>query len=234
MTCSVLHAQTYFWNTQNGLPMMSTVPYVGMGNIDEGYFRLDKYGRYLAVEDSAFSWDDIRIVPGAFKFAGAADPSLQNWQPGGSGATLKVYKFKNNDEAFVSCQIPHSYAQGENIRVHVHWSPCDRGNEESGSYVGWKADITWANISGVFASTTTYDLSDMCTGTDDYHEITADVEMSGAGKSISSMLMCRIYRSDTGADDTWVGTLNAQSPALLEMDFHFPKDAYGSRWNLVK
>lgn len=44
-------------------------------------------------------------------------------------------------------------------------------------------------------------------------------------KNISSMLICRIYR-DTG--DTWAGTIVAQSPILLEVDFHIPMDTQGS------
>ncbi len=188
----------------------------------------------LVFDGAATVWEDMRIVPGAFKFAGTSDPTLQDWQPGGSGATLKVYKFKKNDEVFVSCQVPHSYKQGSDVYFHIHWTPCDRGNEENGAYVGWKADYTWANIHGTFAATSTVDLSDACSGTDHYHEISPSVQTTGTGKTISSMLMIRLYRSDTGTDDTWAGTTNAQSPALLEFDIHYEIDTVGSRSELNK
>ncbi len=190
----------------------------------------------IAVELESPVWDDLLISSGIFTFAGVADPSLQNWQPGGSGATFKVYKFKKNDEIYFSCQLPHSYVEGTNIRAHIHWTPCDRGVDESGAYVGWKLDYSWANINGAaFGSSGTIDMSDTCTGTDDYHEVSAGLtELDGTGMTISSMLVCRLYRSDTGADDTWVGTLNAQSPAVLQFDFHHQVDTLGSSIEWVK
>lgn len=179
-------------------------------------------------------WDDIRIVPGAFTFLGNSDPTLEDWQPGGAGTTFQVYKFLKNDEVFASCQMPHGYKEGTDLEFHLHWTPCDRGNEENGNAVGWKVDYTMANPNGVFLSSATVDLSDVCNGVDDTHELTASVTVSGTGLSISHIIMLRIYRSDTGADDTWVSILAAQSPALLEFDIHFQKDTIGSRQELTK
>ena len=181
-------------------------------------------------------WDDLLINSGVFKFAGTADPTLEDWRPGGSGTTFKGYKFKKNDEIYFSCQIPHTYKEGTNIRAHVHWTPADRGNEESGNYVGWKLDYSWANINGTaFGASAVIDMSDTCAGTDDYHEVSAGLtELTGTGMTISSMLICRLFRSDTGTDDTWVGTTGAQSPLLLQFDFHHEIDSAGSRVEWVK
>lgn len=173
-------------------------------------------------------WDDIRIVPGAFSFAGSSDPTLVSWQPGGSGATFKVYAFQKNNEAFATCQLPHSYKEGTDLYFHLHWTPKDRGDEENGVAVGWKVDYSIANTNGTFGVSATADFSDTCSGTDDKHEKTASIQVSGSGLTISSMVLLRIYRSDTGADDTWVGTTTAQSPVLLEFDIHFEIDSLGS------
>ena len=176
-------------------------------------------------------WEDLRIVPGAFQLLGSNDPTISSWQPGGAGTTFQVYKFQASDEVFFTCQIPHTYKQGTDIKAHVHWTPADRGNEESGNTVAWKIDYSWANIGTAFGSSSTVDLTDTTTGTDDYHEITSTVSITGTSKNVSSMLVCRLYR-DTG--DTWVGTSAAQSPALLEADFHFEIDTVGSRQELAK
>ena len=174
-------------------------------------------------------WTDLRIVPGAFKFAGAADPSLQDWQPGGAGATFKAYKFKKDDEAFASCQMPHSYQEGTDLEFHIHWTPGDRGNEENGNLVGWKVDYSVANpVTGVFGASATADLSDACNGVDDEHNMTDTFTVSGAGLTVSHIMVLRIYRSDTGVDDTWVGALDATSPILLEFDIHFKQNSLGS------
>jgi len=161
-----------------------------------------------------------------------AVPSLENWQPGLSGTTFKIWKFKENDEVYFSCQLPHTYKEGTDLIPHVHWTPGDRGNEESGNVVAWKLDYSWININGVFLPSSTIDMSDACSGVDDTHELASNETIDGTSKKISSMIICRLYRDSTG--DTWVGTTNAQSPGLLEFDIHFEIDTLGSRQEIIK
>ncbi len=180
-------------------------------------------------------WDDLMINSGAFAFAGASNPTLSDWQPGGSGATFKAYKFIKGDEIFFSAQLPHTYKEGTDVCAHVHWTPGDRGSEESGAYVGWKLDYSWINVNGVFLPSSTIDMSDTCTGVDDHHEVSAGLtDLDGTGMTISSMITGRLYRSDTGADDTWAGVTAAQSPALLQIDFHHQVNSDGSLQEWVK
>lgn len=207
--------------------------------MSEAFTSVGIFPRVITTDEKAIEyqdtvWEDMKIVPGAFQFVGVGDPTLVDWQPGGSGTTFKVYKFQLNNAAYFTVQVSHRYKQGTDLEAHLHWTPADRGNEESGNLVGWKIDYSWANVNGVFAPSATVDLSDACTGTDDYHEIASSVAIVGTSKNISSMLVCKVYRSDTGADDTWVGTTAAQSPALLEVDFHFEIDTAGSRQEFVK
>lgn len=181
------------------------------------------------------AWDDMQILPGAFSFPGVSDPTRSVWQPGGSGAVFTVYKFEKNDIVGFTCQVPHTYKQGTDIKAHIHWTPCDRGAAEGvGALVGWKLDISWVNVNGVFVPSTTVDLSDACTGVDDQHEVSASVAVVGTGKNISSMIAGNIYRSDTGTDDTWAGATAVLSPAILEVDFHFEIDMPGSREEFTK
>ena len=199
---------------------------IRIGNPTGGDYILIEADGTAVFKGDATVWDDLRIVPGAFDFAGSGDPVLSDWQPGGSGATFKVYKFRANEQVFFTCQVPHTYMQGEDIYAHAHWTPGDRGNEESGKTVPWALDYSWANVGAAFGASATVDLTDTCTGTDHLHEMTPDVVITGTDKHISSMLACRFYRNGAG---TWAGTTSAQSPALLEFDFHFPVDTVGSR-----
>jgi len=187
----------------------------GSGTADEIWYFL---------EEEITVWDDLRIVPGSFDFPGSHDPVLGDWQPGGSGATLKVFKFAPSDEGFFTCQLPHNYKQGSDIKCHVHWTPHSRGNEENGSTVAWKLDYSWSNIGSAFGASATADMTDTCSGADHWHEVTPEVTIAGSGKTISSMLVCRVYR-DTG--DTWAGT-GANAPGMLEIDFHYQIDSRGS------
>lgn len=178
---------------------------------------------------SATVWDDLRILPSAFDFAGSGDPSIVTWQPGGSGATFRVWEFQLDDQGFFTCQIPHTYKLGTDIYCHVHWTPGTRGNEEGTNAVAWKLDYSWANINGVFGASATIDMTDACQSTDHAHLMSPDAVIDGhtAAKGISSMLVCRIYRHDV-AGDTWAGTASGQLPILLELDFHYEIDTAGS------
>lgn len=106
-----------------------------------------------------------------------------------------------------------------------------RGVAENGRTVAWKLDYSWANINGVFGASANIDMTDTCDGVDHKHLMTPDIIISGVDKHISSMLVCRIYRD---AGDTWAGTTAAQSPAILEIDFHVPMDTQGSETHSLK
>ncbi len=175
-------------------------------------------------------WEDLRIVPGAFQFAGAADPDVSDWQPGGAGRIYKVYSFKTNDIVYFMVQIPHDYEEGTDIRAHLHWTPRNRGAIENGNTVAWKADYSWANSDAAFPSSGTVDLTDTCPGVDDAHLKTPTVAISGTGKEISSMLVFALYK-DGG---TWVGNAAGTPPAILEFDLHYERNTLGSNEELVK
>lgn len=193
-------------------------------------------GNYTQFEDDgtiefvgdAMVWDDIRINPGSFDRPGVSDPDIVAYAVGG-GANTYLWEFAKNDVASFTVQMPHNYAIGENIYVHIHWTPGTRGNEENGATVGWKIDYSWANINGTFGALATLDLSDACDGTDHKHQMTTDAVITGTGKEISSMLVCNIKRTDTGTDDTWSSTSSGQLPLLLEIDIHYPINTVGSR-----
>lgn len=175
-------------------------------------------------------WDDMRITPGSFDRPGASDPTFILYYPNGGGLGTLLPEFEVDDYACFTIQLPHTYKQGTDIYAHIHWTPGPRGNEENGKTVGWKIDFSWANIGDNFSDMQTLDLSDACDGTDHKHQMTDEVVIDGhtAPKGISSMLICNVRRSDTGADDTWVGTISGQLPLLLEIDFHYQIDAAGS------
>ena len=176
-------------------------------------------------------WDDIRIVPTAFDFAGSTDPTLVDFRPTGAGLITKLYEFALDDKAYFTVQLPHKYKTGTDIYVHAHWTPGTRGTEETTHTVGWKVIYSWANIGDTFPVMATADLSDACQSTDDQHLMTPDIVIDGhtVAKGISSQLACYITRTDTGGDDTWASSTTGQLPLLLEVDFHYQVDTMGSR-----
>jgi hypothetical protein len=186
---------------------------------------------FIEKSDESGFWDDLRIVPGAFDFAGSSDPTLSAWQPTGSGATFRVYEFDSGDEVFFTVQIPHTYKEGTNLMAHVHWTPRARGVAENGNTVFWRLDYSLTNVDANFPASSTQNLHDTCTGVNEKHEITSSQSISGVGVTISAMLVCRLYRA---AGDTWSLNTAGNRPVLLEIDFHYQKNSTGSRAESVK
>lgn len=180
-------------------------------------------------------WDDLRITPGSFDRPGTSDPDLITYNVGGGGVNSYLYEFATNNIATFTVQLPHSYKIGEDIKVHVHWTPGAKGVTESGNSVGWEIQYSWANINGIFGAMRTVDLSDTCDGTNHKHQMTSDVIIDGFPSGgdaygISSMLICNIKR----ISDSWGGTGSGNLPMILEIDFHFPIDTIGSRQSSLK
>ena len=177
------------------------------------------------------TWDDLRIVPGAFQFAGSSDPTLSAWQPTGAGATFQVYEFTNADEVFFSIQMPHKYVQGSDLKPHIHWTPRARGVAESGKTVAWKLDYTIADVDENFIASATVDLTDTCSGVNEKHEITVSETIVGTNLLISHMIIGRIYRD---AGDSWATNTPGNRPVLLEFDIHYQLDTIGSQNEVSK
>ena len=177
------------------------------------------------------TFDDLRIVPGAFQFAGSADPSLSSWQPAASGATFKVYEFNNADEVFFTVQMPHNYKQGTDLLAHVHWTPRGRGTAEDTHTVFWKLDYSVANMDENFAASANLDMTDTCDGVNERHLMTPELTVTGTGLTVSHILVCRLYRD---AGDSWATNTANNRPVLLEFDFHYQLDSTGSQTTTVK
>lgn len=173
-----------------------------------------------------YDWDDMRITPGSFDRPGGSDPAYVVYYPNGGAIGIALPEFAINDWVSFTIQLPHGYAEGEDIYVHLHWTPGARGVAENGHTVAWALDYTWANINGTFTDMQTIDLSDACDGTNHKHQKASDVVISGAGKTISSMLLCNLRRIATG--DTWATNTPGNLPMILEVDFHYPMNTQGS------
>jgi len=189
-----------------------------------------------SVDDNGYAvfgdhWDDVQITPGAFQFAGVADPTLVNYQPGGSGTNFKLYEFAASDEVHFTAQLPHGYVEGTDISPHVHWTPGPNGTTESGNTVAWKIDYSIISVNGNFAASSNIDLTDACDGTDHKHQIAEGSDVAGAGLEVSAVLLGRLYR-DTG--DTWAGTATGSLPMLVSIDIHVKKDTIGSDAEVTK
>jgi hypothetical protein len=195
---------------------------------------IDKGGE-LTLLGTATVWEDLRVPMTSTKLGGTKDPGFTVFKTTGGSQGAFLYWFDNGteEELYFACQIPHSYKQGSDIYPHIHWIPSSTGT--SGQKVSWGLEYTWSNVGSIFGNTNiiyanvTFPAD--ATLIASKHYMTALPTISGSGKTISSMLVCRLFRDATGAGAT---DSYAADAGLLEIDFHFELDTMGSKTETAK
>lgn len=203
---------------------------IRFGSIAGGnYLEIDTQTGNVLLAGNATVWDDLRIS-GANTRVGSTAPALVAFGPSGNLKTLQ-FETAHHDEVHFEFQMPHAWKEGTRIYPHVHWTPI---NTTAGNVV-WELEYSWADMSGTFgapgnmASAATaaggvawvHKKTDLIEGGNNY--------IDGAGKKISSMLVCRLHRNAGAGSDTL-----AEAVAFLEFDIHYEMDGLGSDTTGVK
>lgn len=191
----------------------------------------------LSYEGTATRYDDLKVPVFSTFRDGSRPPAFYWYQDlsGGGGAGSQgvfAYWFNNNseEEVYFMVQMPHAWVEGSDIYPHVHWSA---KYNVGASKVQWGLEYTWANVGDTHGATTiiTGNSPIASIGTVDAYEhaITSLGTMSGTGKNLSSMIICRVFRDATDASDDF-----GYEAGMFEIDFHYQIDANGSREQFVK
>lgn len=148
---------------------------------------------------------------------------------GSSGTTTGVWTYAFSataeEELFMNFHVDHDYKVGTAFYPHVHWM----GDNTDTGVVRWgiewayaiRNDTTPVSIS---ATTTTY-LEQAATGTAYQHIVTeiADPGIVIPGASVDMIIMARVFRDATHANDTYTGEALG-----LFLDAHYQVDRYAT------
>ncbi len=184
----------------------------------------------IRMDDDAVVWDDLR-VPLSFGTKGSL---ATNWDVFLGETYLDYFKATGTDALYFVVQLPHSWKEGTTIYPHIHWIPQADGAASANGVV-WELEYTWANNGETFPATTKLTASTISPALSGNlvakrHYITPlGSGITATGKQISSMLVCRIARLGDNGSDTFAGTAG-----VLEIDFHYQLDTFGSRQEYVK
>lgn len=163
---------------------------------------------------------DVQIPILTAKLRGTADPALEQFKDNGSGSVgCYAYNFDDGDEVFFDVMLPGWYKEESTIYPYLHWSP--ESDADPADNIGIGLEYTWANNSADFGTTTLL-TRDVSTGVNKALEHRQHAFASGgitaSGKTIRSILKCRLYRqaavSDNYADGCWFHTFGMR----IEMD----------------
>jgi len=167
------------------------------------------------------SYEDLRAPATAIKVPGiASDPVYDTARIG--------YSFLSNKTEILHLimQIPHEYLEGSTIYPHIHWQPtsANAGN------VRWAMDYKWTNIDAVEDTNfTSLEVIFSSQSTLNKHLVSYFPAITGTGKTISSILSIKIYRTGGSGGDTYPDTA-----LLKEFDIHYKIDSFGSAQEKIK
>ena len=173
-----------------------------------------------------YPWDDIRVPMQNTRInAAKSEPSFEAWIDG-----IHAYHFDAANDAdeslHFSIQIPHDWAEGTNLRPHLHWAPktTNTGN------VVWEIEYIAAKLDGTFpASATTLEVTTAADGTANKHQLVKFGDIDASELKISSMIHFRLTRLGDDGSDTFTGDAVA-----CEFDAHYQRDSNGSYHELEK
>lgn len=213
---------------------------ISVGEVDAGdgtnQVALSDVGVYL--EGTATMWEDLRVPVLSTKVPGAKAPGFSQFKDNGAGSQgVFLYWFdpSTEEELYFVCQLPHGWKEGSDIECHVHWVSADTA-AGAGTDVCWGLEYTWSDIDEVFGNTAIIYGDEQTNGasetlTVDKHYITELGTITGSGHTMSSMLVCRVFRDAAGNG----GTDDYDDDAgLMEIDFHYEVNSFGSKEEYVK
>jgi len=187
----------------------------------------------LSYEGGATRYDDLKVPVSSTTKGETKIPGWGILRDNGSssqGVFIQWFDAGNEEELYFTAQMPHQWKEGTEIYPHVHWTAATNVGTNK---VVWGLEYTWANVGVVLGNTTIITGSDPIATyapVDAYeHAITSLGTITGTGKTLSSMLICRIFRKAADGTDNY-----AADAGLLEIDFHFQIDSDGSRQEYIK
>lgn len=174
-------------------------------------------------------WDDLRVSVNSVRVQGNQNiPTWGSWL-----GNLQILWFEHIEmqQVFFAVQLPHQWKEGSDLGCHAHWIA-----ELNGTGVvrpRWCLEYSWSNIGSTFTAPGT-DLTPTGLVPDETlvanrHYLTTLGNIDATGKTLSSMLVCRLYRDALHAND-----LYDEMAGLLEIDFHYEIDRPGSREEYTK
>jgi hypothetical protein len=194
----------------------------------------------ILLNGTATNWTDLVVNPVLAKNSGGTVPAWAVF------FTPDVYTWDFEDgkdqSLDFSVQIPHGYKEGSTLYPHIHWAPKVAAGTKR---VLWKLDYQWVNLGDAFAAAagtaiTGYNIVVSGSGVETTPTRSLILReavitpigsgISGTGKQISSILMCRLTRVGINATND---NLDAVA-SLLSIDFHYEIDTFGSQSEFTK
>lgn len=200
----------------------ATLEVIGDARLGDGtnYSEFEADGT-LHMIGNATVFNDLVVNLSNVKAPAANPPTYTAYK----GSEVPAFSAADPNVLYFSVQMPHWWKEGTDLKFHIHVA---YPNANAGNSV-WQLTYSWANIDAVLPAPTTVSATVAASGVTDKHVIHDIATISGAGQTISSVLLCSISRLGNNASDTYASVIYG-----LNADFHIEMDTLGSRQEIVK
>ena len=194
-------------------------PSADFGN-STGYAEFQTDGS-LFFYGTATVWDDLRFPATAVRVNPATlKPDFDETNIGYS------FDAAGTETLLIIAQMPHKWKTGSTIVPHVHWQPLTNATGK----VYWEMAYKWTNYTEVeTAGWATVNVLSLAAGATGTHQIASFGDVSGTGKTLSSIISIKLARVGGATSDTHSG-----EALLKEFDIHYEINSLGSREEYVK
>ena len=194
-----------------------------LGNQVGGNSTIIETNGFARAEGEALAWRDFNFSPSSLGTTFGSNPDIVQIP----GTNLEVAVFAGSggttEEVSTVIELNHEYAEGTDIRPHIHWAPTTTATQT----VRWQLEYAIVANNTVVSSSTTIFVDDATSG--NAFEFTA-VEfpvISGSGLEIGNQVFFRLFRDPAG--DTYTA-----DAAVATFGFHYQIDTNGSRSTFSK
>lgn len=171
-------------------------------------------------------FEDLRVSLSTARVPASNYPGFEQVNDDGSASIgVFAYHFADGQYVFFTVQMPHSWKEGSTIDPHIHFQTTSDVDPADNFKIG--LEYQWVNIGDDEPTNTTIVTRDVSTGVDSLgkHQLKDIVSggVDGTGKTISSILLCRLFRAAADSDNY------ADDVIITDFDIHYEKDTHGSR-----
>lgn len=193
------------------------------------HFSLDQGGDLKAntLGFTVSTWGSMFVSATSMTLEGTNDPAFLKVVDNSGGSTgifARAFDLTTEQELYFTFQLPRDWEEGSDINAYAHWAPADG----TAGTVIWGLECEWVEVAAAFAGS---DLtaSEAIASPEVALQYTRSAigTLSGAGKTVSSVVTCRVYRE--AGTDTY-----AANAFLFGVELTYQVDSVGSTAELSK
>jgi hypothetical protein len=173
-------------------------------------------GGEMTFEGTATVWNDVVVNLLTVKVSSTNPPTWTAYK----SSEAPAFSATVTNVLYFNVQIPHNYKEGSDIGIHIHVAYPDATSGNS----RWTLTYSWANADGTFPTATSETLTFAAPAVADKHVMHAFSNITGTGKTVSSILLCSLSRLGADAADTYGNVIYG-----ISADFHVEMSCVGSK-----